>query len=188
MRIEYWIFLVTAFLIYDTYKDGAYSQYLLSGKKYYKMLMYAFVGISLWSFMKKHPNESSGLLSRATDIIKYVPIDSEAKDLLTPIFDFTNTRDNINSMMMPQGGTGAMNRMMNSGTNTKQRRVVSETKKKYVASQQGWKCDTCGNQLTHTYEVDHKIDLRFGGTNHITNLRAQCVGCHKAKTVEHKLQ
>ena len=115
MRIEYWIFLVTAFLIYDTYHDGTYSQYLLSGKKYYKMLMYAFVGISLWTFMKKHPNESRGLMARATDIIKYVPIDSEAKDLLTPIFDFTNTRDHINSLI-PQASSGAVNRMMNSGT------------------------------------------------------------------------
>jgi len=187
MRIEYWIFLVTAFLIYDTYKDGAYSQYLLSGKKYYKMLMYAFVGISLWSFMKKHPNESRGLLSRATDIIKYVPIDSEAKDLLTPIFDFTNTRDNINSMMMPQGATGAMNRMMNSGSNTKQRRVVSETKKKYVASQQDWKCKNCSQQLSYTYEIDHRIPLESGGSNHVTNLDALCVGCHKEKTLEKNL-
>ena len=80
--------------------------------------MYAFVGISLWSFMKKHPNESRGLLSRATDIIKYVPIDSEAKDLLTPIFDFTNVNNKLtsyqenfqsNTVQTPQ-----MNRMMGS--------------------------------------------------------------------------
>jgi hypothetical protein len=186
MRIEYWIFLVTAFLIYDTYHNGVYSQYLLSGKKYYKMLMYAFVGISLWSFMKKHPNESRGLLSRATDIIKYVPIDSEAKDLLTPIFDFTNTRDQINSMI-PQEASGAMNRMMSSGTKTTQRRVVSETKKKYVASQQDWKCKNCLQQLSYTYEIDHRIPLESGGSNHVTNLDALCVGCHKEKTLEKNL-
>ncbi len=186
MRIEYWIFLVTGFLIYDTYHDGTYSQYLLSGKKYYKMLMYAFVGISLWSFMKKHPNESRGLMARASDIIKYVPIDSEAKDLLTPIFDFTNTRDQINSMM-PQGTSGAMNRMMTSGTKTTQKRVVSETKKKYVASQQDWKCKNWWQQLSYTYEIDHRISLENGGSNHVTNLDALCVGCHKEKTLEKNL-
>tara|TARA_B110000438_G_C15724477_1_gene611343 strand:- start:46 stop:609 length:564 start_codon:yes stop_codon:yes gene_type:complete len=186
MRIEYWIFLVTGFLIYDTYHDGTYSQYLLSGKKYYKMLMYAFVGISLWTFMKKHPNESRGLMARASDIIKYVPIDSEAKDLLTPIFDFTNTRDQINSMM-PQGTSGAMNRMMTSGTKTTQKRVVSETKKKYVASQQDWKCKNCSQQLSYTYEIDHRISLENGGSNHVTNLDALCVGCHKEKTLEKNL-
>ena len=186
MRIEYWIFLITGFLIYDTYHDGQYSKYLLSGKKYYKMLMYAFVGISLWSFMKKHPNESRSLMSRATDIIKYVPIDTEAKDLLTPIFDFTSARDGANSMM-PQYSTPQMNRMMSSGVKTSQRRVVSETKKKYIASQQNWKCKKCNQQLSYTFEVDHRISLENGGSNHVTNLDALCVGCHKEKTLEKNL-
>ena len=136
--------------------------------------------------MKKHPNESRGLMARASDIIKYVPIDSEAKDLLTPIFDFTNTRDQINSMI-PQGTSGAMNRMMTSGTKTTQKRVVSETKKKYVASQQDWKCKNCSQQLSYTYEIDHRISLENGGSNHVTNLDALCVGCHKEKTLEKNL-
>ena len=186
MRIEYWIFLVTGFLIYDTYHEGKYSQYLLSGKKYYKMMMYAFVGISLWSFMKKHPNESRGLMSRAADIIKYVPIDSEAKDLLTPIFDFTSAKDNISSMI-PQGASAPMNRMMSSGVKSTQRRVVSETKKKYGESQQNWKCKKCNDQLSYTFEVDHRISLEDGGSNHVTNLDALCVGCHKEKTVSKNL-
>ena len=183
MRIEYWIFLVTGFLIYDTYHDGKYLQYLLSGKKYYKMLMYAFVGISLWSFMRKHPNESRGLMLRATDIIKYVPIDTEAKDLLTPIFDFTSAKDNIN----PQYSSPQMNRMMSSGIKTGQRRVVSETKKKYVASQQNWKCKKCNQQLSYTFEIDHRISLENGGSNHVTNSDALCVQCHKEKTVSKNL-
>ena len=186
MRIEYWIFLVTGFLIYDTYHDGKYLQYLLSGKKYYKMIMYAFVGISLLSFMRKHPNESRGLMMRATDIIKYVPIDTEAKDLLTPIFDFTSARDNINSMN-PQYSTPQMNRMMSSGVKTQQRRVVSETKKKYIASQQNWKCKKCNNQLSYTFEIDHRVSLENGGSNHVTNLDALCVQCHKEKTLEKNL-
>ena len=41
---------------------------------------------------------------------------------------------------------------------------------KYVTSQQGWKCKHCDEQLKATFQVDHKIDLRYGGTNHVSNL------------------
>ena len=40
----------------------------------------------------------------------------------------------------------------------RKKRSVSETKKKYVASQQGWKCAGCSSQLDATFEVDHKLD------------------------------
>ena len=80
-----------------------------------------------------------------------------------------------------------MNRMMSSGAKTSQRRVVSETKKKYIASQQNWKCKKCNQQLSYTFEVDHRISLENGGSNHVTNLDALCVGCHKEKTLEKNL-
>ena len=67
-------------------------------------------------------------------------------------------------------------------TNTK--RSVSETKKKYVASHQGWKCNMCNQQLTHTFQVDHKIDLQFGETNEVSNLAALCNNCHAGKTAQ----
>ena len=74
---------------------------------------------------------------------------------------------------------------MNSGGTGK--RCVSETKKKYVAAQQGWKCNACGNQLNHTFQVDHKIDLQFGGDNSVGNLAALCNNCHAAKTASNNL-
>ncbi len=64
---------------------------------------------------------------------------------------------------------------------------VSETKKKYVASSQGWKCATCGVQLPGSFEVDHIIRLEHGGTNEINNLRAQCRNCHGEKTAMENL-
>ena len=194
MGIEKWIFIITVFLIVDTYYDRKYTQWLLSGKKYYKMITYGMIGLSLYIFIKKHPTESRSMMTNAADIVKFLPIDNNTSDLLTPIFDFTNMNNKLNQHQEGYQSnlthTPQLHRMMGSGLATTPitKRSVSETKKKYVASQQNWKCASCGNQLTHTYEVDHKIDLRFGGTNHITNLRAQCVGCHKAKTVEHKLQ
>lgn len=60
--------------------------------------------------------------------------------------------------------------------------------KKYVAAQQGWKCNNCASQLSHTFEVDHKIDLRYGGTNHVSNLVALCRNCHGEKTLANKLE
>ena len=79
-----------------------------------------------------------------------------------------------------------MKRMLNSGS-TSSKRSVSETKKKYVASQQNWCCGECKDQLKATFEVDHKIDLQYGGTNHISNLVALCVDCHKTKTMQTNL-
>ena len=77
-------------------------------------------------------------------------------------------------------------RMMHSGGGTS-KRCVSETKKKYVASSQGWKCAACAKQLKHTFQVDHKIDLQFGGTNEVENLEALCNDCHAEKTARNYL-
>ena len=68
----------------------------------------------------------------------------------------------------------------NSQQNTK--RSVSETKKKYVAAQQGWTCGDCKRQLPAWFEVDHRIRLDRGGTNEVNNLVALCRDCHGKKT------
>ena len=90
---------------------------------------------------------------------------------------------NTNQYAQPQ-----MKRMLNSGlNNVKHKRSVSESKKKYVASQQGWKCAMCANILDATYEVDHKVDLQYGGSNHVSNLAALCPNCHRRKTLENNM-
>ena len=68
-----------------------------------------------------------------------------------------------------------------SGTKSN-KRSVSETKKKYVASQQNWTCNKCNQKLNHTFEVDHKVRLEYGGTNEVSNLEALCRECHGQKT------
>jgi 5-methylcytosine-specific restriction endonuclease McrA len=70
---------------------------------------------------------------------------------------------------------------MNSGKKST-KRCVSETKKKFVAAQQNWKCGKCTKQLPAWFEVDHKIRLEYGGSNHIDNLVALCRDCHGEKT------
>ena len=72
-------------------------------------------------------------------------------------------------------------KILSSGkTGTK--RSVSETKKKYVASQQDWKCGECNKQLNAWFEVDHKVRLEYGGGNEVGNLVALCRECHGKKT------
>ena len=80
--------------------------------------------------------ESKNLLKHASELIRYMPVDSNTSDMLTPLFDFTNTQEKLSSL----GQTPQTVRMMKSGLNNQKARSVSETKKKYVASQQNWNC------------------------------------------------
>lgn len=79
------------------------------------------------------------------------------------------------------GMSAAERRVLNSGKGSS-KRSVSETKKKYVAAQQGWKCGDCQRQLPAWFEVDHVIALEHGGSNHVDNLVALCRDCHGKKT------
>ena len=42
MRLAFLIFGITAFLIANTYYDGKFTDYLIKGKKYYKMAKFTF--------------------------------------------------------------------------------------------------------------------------------------------------
>uniref|UniRef100_A0A6C0JEZ9 HNH nuclease domain-containing protein n=1 Tax=viral metagenome TaxID=1070528 RepID=A0A6C0JEZ9_9ZZZZ len=187
MKINFVIFLITVFLMANTYYDGRFTEYLTKGKKYYKIATFGFVGLSIYLFINKHPGESKNLIKHATELIKYMPVDSNTSDMLTPLFDFTNAREKINQMGQ-SNITPQTRRMMNSGGGRGGvKRCVSETKKKYVAAQQSWKCNMCNEQLSHTFQVDHKIDLQFGGDNSVSNLAALCNNCHADKTAANNL-
>ena len=195
MKFELLVFGITAFFIANVYHDGKYVHIIKSWKKYYQMAGIGFVGLSAYLFMKKYPGHSRSLFTHANGIIKYMPIDKDASDLLTPLIDMTKSsmfsnntgQQNDNGMMM----THQQKRMMNSGTNAgmgtstgqpNTKRSVSETKKKFVAAQQGWNCGACKKQLPAWFEVDHKTRLDQGGSNHVDNLVALCRDCHGKKT------
>ena len=182
MKINFVIFLITVFLMANTYYDGKFTEYLMKGKKYYKMATFGFVGLSIYLFINKNPGESKNLVKHATDLIRYMPVDSNTSDMLTPLFDFTNAREKLNQL----NHTPQMKRMMNSGGGSK--RCVSETKKKYVASMQDWKCGDCNNKLTAWFEVDHKTRLEYGGSNEVQNLVALCRNCHGKKTIHDSIK
>jgi hypothetical protein len=186
MRAGLLIFSITGFLIADKYYDGKYSKILKSWKKYYQMAFIGFIGLSAYLFMRKHPNQSKNLMLHANELIKYMPIDRDAGDLLTPLFDMTNKSSFTNELANSQSFLPQEKKIMSSGK-TSSKRSVSETKKKYVASQQGWKCGKCQRQLPAWFEVDHTIRLEHGGTNEVTNLVALCRDCHGEKTAMENL-
>ena len=192
MKFELLVFGITAFFIANVYHDGKYVHIIKSWKKYYQMAGIGFVGLSAYLFMKKYPGHSRSLFTHANGIIKYMPIDKDATDLLSPLLDMTKSSMFSNDMAYQQNDNGMMmthqqKRMMNSGANmgtgqANTKRSVSETKKKFVAAQQGWNCGACKKQLPAWFEVDHKTRLDQGGSNHVDNLVALCRDCHGKKT------
>lgn len=184
MKFELLIFGITLFLVLNTYYDGKYVVMLKGWKKYYEMGMYAFLGLSLYLFIKKDPMHSRKLLSHAQGMIKYMPIDKDAADMLTPFLDLTskNLQPDYNSFNSEDSAT---KRILKSGNTSK--RSVSETKKKFVASRQNWHCNDCREQLPAWFEVDHVTRLDRGGTNNVDNLVALCRNCHGKKTAMENL-
>lgn len=181
-KLKIIIFGVTAFLVANTYYDGKYTKMLMGWQKYYKMAGLAFGGLSLYLFIKKHPNESTSALLTASNMVKYMPVDSETSNLFS-MFMPSETSNFNDVNVSPQ-----MKRMMQSGKKGVVSRSVSETKKKYVASRQKWRCGKCGQMLEATFEVDHKVELQNGGTNHVDNLWALCPNCHREKGLMNKIQ
>ena len=188
MKLELFIAAITIFFIYNSYHDGKYLKMIMVWKKYYQMILFALIGIGIYLLLKRNPIQGKNMLLYANNVIKYMPIDKSSMGMISPIIDFTS-RNNQSFMedfndIYPNTSSvpiGAERKIQQSGkTGTK--RSVSETKKKYVASQQEWKCGHCNKQLNAWFEVDHKIRLEHGGGNDVNNLVALCRECHGKKT------
>jgi len=190
MKIELLVIGITVFFIANTYSEGKYIKLVKSWKKYYQMAGIGFVGLSAYIFMRKYPSDSRNLLTHANGMIKYMPIDKESSDLLAPLLSMYGGSRQQEQRILNSGRVSGgrvveeADRGNNAnGTATKNvKRSVSETKKKYVAAEQGWNCGGCKKQLPAWFEVDHKIRLDNGGSNHVDNLVALCRDCHGKKT------
>ena len=189
MRLEIFVLGVTAFFVYNAYTDGKYTKMLLSFKKYYKMIFYVTLGVGIYVLLKRNPNQGRNMLLYANNLVKFMPIDKNSMDMLSPIIDFTSTNEESSFMESVNGltpGFAGERRMLHSGKmGTK--RSVSETKKKYIASTQNWKCGNCQSQLDHTFEIDHRVRLEYGGGNDVDNLIALCRNCHGRKTASENM-
>ncbi len=205
MRIELIVFGITAFLMANIYTDGKYWKLLQTNQKYYKMAGIALGGLMIYVLFKKFPSKAHDIIRGSNEYIKYLPIDKSTVSMLNPILDFTSKQNiyNENSGSMPilaMGANRSIDRLSNSGKVVgggdsgssggavkATKRSVSETKKKFVASRQNWKCNDCKEQLSAWFEVDHITRLEYGGSNHIDNLVALCRECHGRKTTMENL-
>jgi hypothetical protein len=192
MRLEIFVLGLTAFFVYNAYVDGKYTKMLMSFKKYYKMIFYVLLGVGIYILLKRNPNQGRNMLLYANNLVKFMPIDKTSMDMLSPIMDFTSNNENGSFMENFNGinnpGFSSEIRLNQLGTSNKPtKRSVSETKKKYVASSQDWKCQHCQSQLDHTFEIDHKIRLEYGGDNDVQNLVALCRNCHGKKTASENM-
>jgi hypothetical protein len=178
MKVEFLFFCIIAFLIYDTYKKQKYTKMLFSLKNYLKPLFWIFSIICVYLYIKKQPSNSQNLLLYANNMIKSLPIDKSSMAMFSPIVDFTQGK----GFMEKLNNIDYINKDLGKDTSKPTKRSVSETKKKFVASQQGWKCNECKEQLNAWFEVDHVIRLEYGGGNGIDNLVALCRECHGRKT------
>jgi hypothetical protein len=199
MRFEIIILAITAFFIYNTYHDGKLTKLFIKNKKYIQMGFFAFLGIVFYLLIKKNPLKFKNILLHANNVVKYMPIDKSSMDMISPILDFTTNATYVNNdeggeynFMNGLNQAGQVSqlsqekRILQSG-NKGTKRSVSETKKKYVASMQNWKCGECQNQLNAWFEVDHKTRLEYGGGNNVENLVALCRECHGRKTAHENM-
>jgi hypothetical protein len=180
MKIETIILLVTGFFFANTYYEGKLIEkgkfFIKSYKKYYEITFYCFLGLCFYLLVRKNPHQGKNMLMQASNLVKFAPVDKDAMSILNPIFNLTTGAQALSSF----GVTPQEKRMLQSGGSGK--RSVSETKKKWVASEQNWHCGNCKAQLQAHFEVDHKIRLDQGGSNNVDNLVALCRNCHGEKT------
>jgi hypothetical protein len=156
------------------------------------MIFIGFLALCFYIMLKRNPLQTKNILLYTNNMIKYMPINKSSLDMITPLFDLStkhtsfmedfNQNLNPNHQYNPHFSTSFQQRQLLVNSNKPIKRSVSETKKKYVASMQDWKCGQCNKKLTHTFEIDHKIRLEHGGGNEVTNLVALCRECHGNKT------
>ena len=211
MRIEIFIILVTGAIIANIYTEGRFFKKVMSYRKYYEMSGVIALAYFVYYVIKKNPRDSQKLILTTNEYIKYLPIDKNASDIITPILNFTSQNpsstayfyddndgvsnsqsSNTSSLsstyfetLRGGGGDGEGDGYGYGGGGNEvkiSKRSVSETKKKFVAARQNWRCLGCNNQLNAWFEIDHNIRLEYGGSNHVDNLSALCRECHGKKT------
>jgi hypothetical protein len=199
MKLELFIGAIVLLLGANIYYEGKIMNFLKSYQKHYKIAIIAFGGLCVYLYIKRSPQNAREFFTNAHGYIKYLPIDRNTTSVMSPLIDFTGKAlgDSINSNYNPQVAeklynnnfnnlTPQQRRILTSG-NKATKRSVSETKKKYVAANQNWKCKHCSKQLPAWFEVDHVMKLEYGGSNNIENLEALCRDCHGKKTAMENL-
>ncbi len=201
MKLELYFLILLVIVSYECYYNYPILKFYKKYKKYGTYCFYLFLLFSLYLVFKRNPNQTYDFLGITKNLVKMSPVDRTSKELFNPLFElhdiYSKTSQSINhiekhghtsNIMTPQ-----QQRVISSGNHSSSgskssKRSVSETKKKYVASLQNWKCKDCDDMLSAWFEVDHIVPLHNGGTNNVNNLVALCRNCHGKKTaMEHIL-
>ena len=195
MRIELWLFFIASLVIANIYYDGKLFRMAFTYKKYIQIACVILFFFVLYYIFKKAPQHATKMIYDCNSYLKYAPVDSKTKSFLGPMLQMSNLyRDGGDggSTMFGGGGSATTNSNLPSQATAlnsiKYKRNVSETKKKLVSSNQGWKCGNCKNALTAFYEVDHILPLYKGGTNEVDNLVSLCRECHAKKTAMDRIK
>ena len=127
------------------------------------------VGIGFYIIIQRNPLQGVSAIQALNQYVNVMPIDKTTKSFMTPFLTPSLTPENksIQRILQPSKS---------------HKRSVSETKKKFIASNQNWKCGECKEMLKAWFEVDHIQRLDQGGTNDTSNLVALCRNCHGKKT------
>tara|TARA_Y100000992_G_scaffold302444_1_gene276635 strand:- start:15499 stop:16077 length:579 start_codon:yes stop_codon:yes gene_type:complete len=187
MKIEFLLFIILGIILLNIYYDGKIFEFLKKFnqyEKYYKMIFIIFIFFCIYLYLKKNPNNKKEFFKSASGYIKYLPVDRKVTSSLEPFIEMmskTNENNLSNNINYDNNLTKQQSRLLTSGRNSN-KRSVSETKKKYIAANQNWKCKHCSKQLPAWFEVDHVTKLEYGGSNSIDNLEALCRDCHGKKT------
>ena len=192
MRFEFIIILITGLVVGNIYTDGKYLKMAMEKKKYLQMGGVVFAGLLIIFLFKKNPLHAKELVGASNEYFKYLPLDKNTSDMISPILDFTSKNEFSNNpyydnTILPMTNEQRMENKIRQSGKTGTKRSVSETKKKYVAAGQSWKCANCRKQLPAWYEVDHVIRLENGGSNQVDNLVALCRDCHGEKTAKENM-
>ena len=186
MRIEIVFLAVSVFLIMNIHSEGKLYTKALSYKKYYQMAGVAVAATTLCWLVKKNPANAKNILKASNTCIKYLPLDKATSSVIVPIMGFTSAM--TESFVSPDQNSNSdhnsnAHAYSQHSVDRKIKRSVSESRKKFVASRQGWKCGECQHMLSASFEVDHVVRLDRGGTNEVDNLVALCRECHGQKTL-----
>ena len=163
MNVSFIIILITGGLLYNTYHDNFFIKTFQVYQKYYKMALIAVLGLGFYLMTIRNPIQSVSTLNALNQYVNVMPIDKNTKNLMSPYLN-----------------DPAVSRLLQPSKTTKL--SVSETKKKFIASNQNWKCGECKEMLKAWFEVDHIQRLDQGGSNDVSNLVALCRNCHGKKT------
>ena len=190
-RIEIIVIAVTAFLVANLYTDGKYARWLMSKKKFFQMGLLILGAILVYWTIKTNPLTASSVMAN-NEYLKYLPMDQNTSQIISPILDFTSKHNSLfgGDATRPRIDVSDLNRPKQMVDNVassssfvpKTKRSVSDMRKRLVASNQGWRCGDCNEQLSAWFEVDHIQRLDRGGSNEVNNLCALCPNCHRKKT------